>query len=451
MKRSPSSVFAGSALAVTCLVAAMQPSAAHAGDLPAAPQALALPDQDVSDAYIYLLGRLLVLRQQQLDFQEGMTWNQLVHRKPGEVDWPNPNLDVAYSEAWVAVDEKSCTLVSVPKIVDRYYTVQFLNGWGETLVNINERTFPERPSGDFAVCLKGADIALAAGATRIDLPVRTARVLSRVELGADSNEAERLQHQFTMRASGLPALPPVPKVPKFELQKLPGVEAFEAADVALQEPDLNPGMERLQARVRAIAAMVREPQAREQVDRLIRTHVFPALAKAAVTIGPGIRRDGWVRPAVSGAYGADYLTRTLVDYGGIWANTQQEVNYYRGAHDAEGEVLDGNRSYALTFPRDALPSGFARYFWSVTATDTKVFRVLPNAQGRFLLNNQSALQYNQDGSLTLYFGPRLPKNAPEANWLPTAPGHNFRLMLRFYGPKGAVASGEFFPPPLVRQ
>jgi hypothetical protein len=101
-----------------------------------------IADQDISDSYIYLLARLLVTRQQQLDFQEGFTWNKLVHRRPGEVDWPNPNLDVAYSEAWVAIDENSCLLVSVPRITGRYYTVQFLNGWGETLANINERVFP---------------------------------------------------------------------------------------------------------------------------------------------------------------------------------------------------------------------------------------------------------------------------------------------------------------------
>jgi hypothetical protein len=106
----------------------------------------AVTDQQVSDAYIYLLGRLLVLRQQQADFQEGFQWNTLIHRKPGEVQWPNPNLDVAYSEAWVAVDEKSCLIVTVPRITGRYYTVQFLNGWGETVANINERVFPEHPS-----------------------------------------------------------------------------------------------------------------------------------------------------------------------------------------------------------------------------------------------------------------------------------------------------------------
>lgn len=73
-------------------------------------------EQQVSDAYIYLLGRALVLRQQQLDFGEGFKWNEIIHREPGKVDWPNPNLDVAYSEAWVAVDEKSCTIADIPKI-----------------------------------------------------------------------------------------------------------------------------------------------------------------------------------------------------------------------------------------------------------------------------------------------------------------------------------------------
>lgn len=120
------------AFAASVLALAIQAGAACADEAPPASPP-AFTDQQVSDAYIYLLGRLLVMRQQQLDFQDGMTWNQLVHRKPGAVDWPNPNLDVAYSEAWIAVDERSCTQVSVPKVTNRYYTVQFLNGWGETL------------------------------------------------------------------------------------------------------------------------------------------------------------------------------------------------------------------------------------------------------------------------------------------------------------------------------
>jgi hypothetical protein len=58
-------------------------------------------------------------------------------------------------------------------------------------------------------------------------------------------------------------------------------------------------------------------------------------------------------------------------------------------------------------------------------------RVLPNPMNRFLLNNQSDLEYGQDDSLTLYFAPEKPANAPEGNWLPTPRGQNYRLTFRF--------------------
>ena len=89
-----------------------------------------LADRDIVEAYEYMLGRLLVLRQENLDFKEGFKWNEIIHRAPGGVDWANPNLDVVYSEAWIALDEKSCTLIDIPEIKGRYYTVQILNGWG---------------------------------------------------------------------------------------------------------------------------------------------------------------------------------------------------------------------------------------------------------------------------------------------------------------------------------
>ena len=93
-------------------------------------------DRDIIDAYLYLLGRLLVLRQEHLDLLSGVPWNRLVERELGTEQYSN--LDVACSEAWVAVDETSCTLVDVPQITGRYYTVQVLNPWGETLANIRD-------------------------------------------------------------------------------------------------------------------------------------------------------------------------------------------------------------------------------------------------------------------------------------------------------------------------
>jgi hypothetical protein len=40
---------------------------------------------------------------------------------------------------------------------------------------------------------------------------------------------------------------------------------------------------------------------------------------------------------------------------------------------------------------------------------------------------------NDDGSVDVYFGPKVPKGK-EKNWVPTVPDKGFFLVFRFYGP-----------------
>jgi len=412
----------------------------------------AATDQQISDAYIYLLGRLLVLRQQQADFQEGFQWNTLVHRKPGDVQWPNPNLDVAYSEAWVAVDGKSCLMVSVPKITGRYYTVQFLNGWGETVANINERVFPQHPYGEFAVCLKGSQVAVPPGAQRVDVPVKYMRVLSRVELGANWDEAVALQRKFEFRATGNPVLPALPRTVMFDMEALPGVEAFDSAALALDsEADINPGMDPLQASARSIAKAIQDPAERQRVDQVIRTRAFADLKKAMPTLADGTVRNGWALASTMGVYGTNWLLRTLVNYGGIWANTFDEVIYYKAFVGPDGAPLSGDHAYTLHFTKEQLPVHYATYFWSVIAVDAVHRRVLPNSRKRYLINKESKPRYGEDGSLTLYLADAKPEGAPDSNWLPTPKGQGYSLTFRFYRPRGGVADHSYFPPSLTMQ
>jgi hypothetical protein len=409
-------------------------------------------EQEISDSYIYLLGRLAITRQQQLDFQDGFKWNELVHRKPGGVDWPNPNLDVAYSEAWVAVDENCFLLVTVPMIEGRYYTVQFLNGWGETLANINERVFPEKPYGQFAVCYNGNEFSSPKGTTRVELPTKCSRVLLRVELGADWDEAVALQKQFKFQAVGTPAqLPEIPKTVIFDIEEPPGVEAFESASLALDsEADINRGMESVATNARAIAAATKDPTERARVDNIIRDRAFKDFAKGSHFLGHGMIENNWARPKVCGNYEDDWLARTCINIGGIWANNLDEVLYYKGRMDSTGATLHSDNTYTLRFPGDNLPPKYADYFWSVIAVDAKHMRVLPNPIDRFLLNNQSDLEYGKDGSLTLYFAPEKPADVSDGNWLPTLGSQNYSLTFRFYGPRGGVADGTYYPPAIQR-
>jgi hypothetical protein len=104
----------------------------------------------------------------------------------------------------------------------------------------------------------------------------------------------------------------------------------------------------------------------------------------------------------------------------------------------------------MTFPKDALPDKYAHYFWSVIAVDAVNKRVLANPLKRYLLNKESNLQYEKDGSLTLYFGPEKPAGIADGNWLPTPKGQAYNLTFRFYGPLGSVEDRSYFPPPLVR-
>src|SRR5580700_8748569 len=126
-------------------------------------------DKVIADAYVYILGRALAIRQEHMDIKQGAAAYNVVKYNPlGSADFVNPNLDVAYLETWFAVDERTPVLLEVPDIKGRYYTAQILDEWGEVIVNINERTFPSKPFGAFALVQPGSRPALPRGASRIE-------------------------------------------------------------------------------------------------------------------------------------------------------------------------------------------------------------------------------------------------------------------------------------------
>ncbi len=126
-----------------------------------------LTADEITEAYVYLLGRYLVIRQDAIDVAEpGVEYNVLKHNPPvnaGDTSgsaptFVNPNLDVVYSEAWFAVDADTPVILEIPEIpAGLYYTAQIVDEWAEITHNINERNFPDHPVGRFAICLAGLD------------------------------------------------------------------------------------------------------------------------------------------------------------------------------------------------------------------------------------------------------------------------------------------------------
>jgi hypothetical protein len=99
----------------------------------------------------------------------------------------------------------------------------------------------------------------------------------------------------------------------------------------------------------------------------------------------------------------------------------------------DGNYLYGSHSYRLHIPAN-VP---AANFWSVTLYDAANASGLDNGQPVPSIGSLDDLQYNEDGSVYLYFGPKLPPGVPESNWLRTVPGKGWFTLFRLYSPTAA--------------
>ena len=130
-------------------------------------------------------------------------------------------------------------------------------------------------------------------------------------------------------------------------------------------------------------------------------------------------------------------TRSLLFYIGEGSSPAMTVKmvgigsqYAWTEHDAQGDYLDGGKTYRLH-----LPAGIpAKDFWSVIAYDPQTRSMLQTDQ-RFpsLSSQKEGIHVNPDTSVDVYFGPE-PPPGKEANWVQTIPGKGWWVGLRLYGP-----------------
>jgi len=430
------------------ILAALLATVGVAASAPASPSAPS--EQTITDAYVYLLDRALVIRQEHTDLAEkGVTYNTIKYNPLGSADFVNPNLDVAYLEAWFAVDDKTPVVLDVPEVKGRYYTAQIMDEWGEVIANINERTFPTKPFGKFFLVKPGSKVQTPPGAGRIELHSSKAKMLARVELKGDPEGAVRLQKAFRVTVASQPVIEKPVAISMFDNKDLIGAEIFERAGPILASAlDVAPNAAQMQQKVRTVAEHVASgPENRAAVDRLLREKVIPWFKEFATTKAAPYRNH-WLGGGSSGNYGADYRLRTMCSLIGIWANTGEEAVYFGAFRDANEQPLDGGKSYVIHFPADGLPDSVVNAYWSIILVGVPDYRVVVNPLKRYNLNNQSPLRKEADGSLKIAIGPKPVPGVPESNWLPSAAGKSFSLTFRTYVPKDVVQKG--WAPPAVR-
>jgi hypothetical protein len=105
-------------------------------------------------------------------------------------------------------------------------------------------------------------------------------------------------------------------------------------------------------------------------------------------------------------------------------------NYAFSTKDSKGNILYGDKNYKLHIEAN-VP---AKDFWSIVVYDPQTRSMLQTDQKYPKKNNSNdKLVYNKDGSVDLYFGPKVPKGKKE-NWIQTVPGKAWFVLFRVYGP-----------------
>src|SRR6516162_9851936 len=134
-------------------------------------------------------------------------------------------------------------------------------------------------------------------------------------------------------------------------------------------------------------------------------------------------------------------SRTLYD------NPPEETKYIYTDDDSQGEQLNGQNTYMVTFAKGEVPP--VNGFWSLTLYDAEHF-FNPNSMNRYSLGTKNkTLTYNGDGSLTLYASAKSPGKDKESNWLP-APNGPFSLYIRAYWADKPILDGQWKPPVVSR-
>lgn len=406
-------------------------------------------EKEITDSYLYMLGRYLIVRQENQDINiEKSDYNKIKYNAPGSTEFANPNLDVVYLESWIVADKNNAVILNIPEIKNRYYTVQFVDGWGEVIANINNRTYPSHPYGKFAIVLKGTNPKnIPKDALKIEIPFNKVKMLARVELKGTAEEAVRLQKLFTLEAPVNIKKDPVVVIPDFTNSKLIGEDIFLKVEEVLKSyPDSMSKAPEYQKTVKKVADYMKiSVENSNYVNNIIETKTIPGFLEK--TNGFGVEKDGWVVTYGAGNFGNDIILRDIVNYAGTWGNTTDEVIYFGGMKDVNtNELLNGSNTYKIVFPKESLPDLMADAFWSITLYNKPDYHVVQNTLKKYGINNMTKTNKNKDGSLTIWIGPELPKGVSQENWIPTEKGREFMFNFRLYVPKEAVKNGTWFPP-----
>ncbi|WP_085694169.1 MULTISPECIES: DUF1254 domain-containing protein [unclassified Pseudomonas] len=392
------------------------------------------------------------------------TWGQWLHRNvPVTPDIAGaPQTDTLYSSLWLDLRAQPY-IVTIPRMDDRYWSVQFCDLFGSTFGLPSRRSLPQ--GGRVAVVgpdwngMLPVDIDLVVRA-KIPQTFNVMRIFF-------ANEQDRLkvidfQQRFVVAplSDFLAGTDSVPGV-EAELPRPPLPTEDPLADFKILQDmwqECPPPMEDATLVNRfASLALAQGQHGFEHLSPEVQRGLKRAEQDGRQTVIQASRAlagmhtaNGWTLPKRTLGYfhDNDYLYRASVALAGTVALPVTENPYHVLQKDGSGALLNGDVRYTLHFSADQIPD--AEAFWSLHAYTAK-YTVIDNPIHRYAIGDRTAgLKYGSDGSLDIYVQAEDPGADKRANWLPVKKGDLFWLMVRAYEPRGLMKELRWDGPTLIR-
>lgn len=367
------------------------------------------------------------------------------------------NTDTLYCSAWLDLSVGPLVL-ELPRIENRYYSVQFAMAETSSAVSLGSRTHGDQVPPTLILGPNAAEVD-PPGAVTIRSSTRylnmPGRILVDPQDAADHQTVHQLQDQFRLRTladyrAGSDRLAPTP--PQIPLTP------SEYDDLAITDPV------RFLAELASVIAS--GTVSRADIDALGDLvplgidpdgafHRPPAADMVAIDEGIeegrnlidaarsnlGQQAAGWSVNLRGPRFGDDMMLRAAVARDQIYVTIPEEGIYPVAHTDIAGRRLSGDHPVAFTLPDAADPPVDA--FWSLTLYDDDGFLV-PNPLDRYAISDR--MPEVGDGPVEVYIAHEPPRDS--RLWLP-APEGGYYLMMRLFHPREEALSGRWMPPGLI--
>ncbi|MDG3086183.1 DUF1254 domain-containing protein [Vibrio hannami] len=372
---------------------------------------------------------------------------------------PTVNNDTLYSQAHYDLDETGPVILDIPRTDDRYYIVQLLDAYSESIEDLYRDNTGESGAKVLLVksdwqgeIPKGVDKVVRSRTANVWLIHRTgvsgekdlqdALYVHDRFISYSVSEINRSHGPQELKAS-TGAIPP--------MAKLHGLDWFALIDRELRKNPI-PEDAAIVDQFKYIGIGGAAPFNPDALSEDQKKGLLRSLESAQSIVqyagrSVGTTNNGWSMMFEGGRYGNDYLSRASINLRAAGLNVPERALYPNRYTDSKGEQLSGEHNYKMVMPADAP----AEAFWSLTMYDAENLFMVENEIDRYSIstNRKEELKYASNGSLPICIQNERPTDE-DCNWLP-APKDDFYLHIRLYEPTEAVLDNKYPMPQVVKQ